>query len=561
MLKIKKITFKNLLKVGNQPIEYDFVEYGKNSNITVVTGKNGTTKSCLLDAISFAFFGKPYRKINKNELINNINKSNLLVNIKFSYNNIDYELTRGLKPNVFELKQCNNNLLNSGMKDLQSELESIIKIDNNIFNQAVLIGCNYSSFFELSSSNKRKVLEELFNLDFISTYSQFFKDKLKEINREYDRKEAKIEFLESCIKKNKEEYNTNLNDYKTKKDEYNKIKVKIEESINSIKQELNELNNEYKKLLPIKEKYNIKKQEYNYLLKSKKSLIDELKILENKMAKIKDKICPTCNSIINHETNEKLMAECKLKIESVNKKIQETEEKIKDILQNSISFNETDFNNIVKRIDELNKLIKNHEKTIKNIDDYKNLEPLIISLREKIDEETKTKTVLEQELKNIDSERKDIEKVIEILSDDGIKKTILKSYLQYINKCYNKILNNFNIPYSVYINEDYDCSIKSYNGDELNYYSLSQGEKSRVNLSMILTIRELTKKMKIDIPDLIVLDEIFDSALDSDGLDSLMNTLYNVNCNVVLITHKEEIENVDANTKHFKKQGNFTICD
>ncbi|MEO0160496.1 MAG: AAA family ATPase [candidate division WOR-3 bacterium] len=561
MLKIKKITFKNLLKVGNQPIEYDFVEYGKNSNITVVTGKNGTTKSCLLDAISFAFFGKPYRKINKNELINNINKSNLLVNIKFSYNNIDYELTRGLKPNVFELKQCNNNLLNSGMKDLQSELESIIKIDNNIFNQAVLIGCNYSSFFELSSSNKRKVLEELFNLDFISTYSQFFKDKLKEINREYDRKEAKIEFLESCIKKNKEEYNRNLNDYKTKKDEYNKIKVKIEESINSIKQELNELNNEYKKLLPIKEKYNIKKQEYNYLLKSKKSLIDELKILENKMAKIKDKICPTCNSIINHETNEKLMAECKLKIETVNKKIQETEEKIKDILQNSISFNETDFNNIVKRIDELNKLIKNHEKTIKNIDDYKNLEPLIISLREKIDEETKTKTILEQELKNINSERKDIEKVIEILSDDGIKKTILKSYLQYINKCYNKILNNFNIPYSVYINEDYDCSIKSYNGDELNYYSLSQGEKSRVNLSMILTIRELTKKMKIDIPDLIVLDEIFDSALDSDGLDSLINTLYNVNCNVVLITHKEEIENVDANTKHFKKQGNFTICD
>lgn len=561
MLKIKKITFKNLLKVGNQPIEYDFVEYGKNSNITVVTGKNGTTKSCLLDAISFAFFGKPYRKINKNELINNINKSNLLVNIKFSYNNIDYELTRGLKPNVFELKQCNNNLLNSGMKDLQSELESIIKIDNNIFNQAVLIGCNYSSFFELSSSNKRKVLEELFNLDFISTYSQFFKDKLKEINREYDRKEAKIEFLESCIKKNKEEYNRNLNDYKTQKDEYNKIKVKIEESINSIKQELNELNNEYKKLLPIKEKYNIKKQEYNYLLKSKKSLIDELKILENKMTKIKDKICPTCNSIINHETNEKLMTECKLKIESVNKKIQETEEKIKDILQNSISFNETDFNNIVKRIDELNKLIKNHEKTLKNIDDYKNLEPLIISLREKIDEETKTKTILEQELKNIDSERKDIEKVIEILSDDGIKKTILKSYLQYINKCYNKILNNFNIPYSVYINEDYDCSIKSYNGDELNYYSLSQGEKSRVNLSMILTIRELTKKMKIDIPDLIVLDEIFDSALDSDGLDSLMNTLYNVNCNVVLITHKEEIENVDANTKHFKKQGNFTVCD
>lgn len=560
MLKIKKISFKNLLKVGNTPIEYDFIELSKNSNITIVTGKNGTTKSCILDALSFGFFGKPYRKITKNELVNNLNKSNLLVNIKFSYNNVDYELTRGIKPNVFSIKQLDNEILSAGKKDLQSELENLIKVDFNIFGQTVLIGCNYSSFFELSSLNKRKVLEELFNLDWISNYLQFFKEKVREITKKVDVKEAEIKFLENSIRKNTEEYNTNIAEYKKKESEYNKTKKEVEERIKKLKEELSFINSEHKKLLPLREKYYLKKQEYNNLLKNKKELQENVKSFEHKLSKVKDKICPTCSSVINHETNEKLTKEYKQKIETLNCTISELEQKIQTILEENIVFDESYFNGIIKKMEELNLKIKSCENALRGIDGHKNLEPLIRSLRKKIDDETKRKTILEQELKEIKYEKEELEKVLDILSDEGIKKTILKTYLNYINKCYNKILANFNIPYKILIDENYDCTIKSYNGEELNYYSLSQGEKSRINLSMILTIRELTKKLKIDIPDLIILDEIFDSALDSEGIENLINTLYNIDCNVILITHKEEIENVEANTKHFKKYGNFTIA-
>lgn len=559
MLKIKKISFKNLLKVGNTSIDYDFVTASKRSNITIVTGKNGTTKSCILDAISFAFFGKPYRKITKGELVNNINKSNLLVTINFSYNNIDYELIRGIKPNVFELKQNGTNLLSAGTKDLQSELENIIKIDSNIFSQCVLIGCNYSSFFELSSTNKRKVLEELFNLDFISSYSQFFKEKLKESTRKVDKKESEIEFLSDSIQRYVSEYNTNLEEYKSKKSDYNTLKKQIEENIKKIKEELESLNEEYKRMVPLKEEYMLKKQEYNNLLKNKKQLNEDLKILKAKVSKVKDKVCPTCNNTINAETNKKLLEEYNQKIKETSEKIKLIEKSIEKIINSNLIFDENHFTQVSSKIEELNRLIKSNEKSLKGVDSFKNLEPLILSLKNKIDESTKKKTICEQELKSLKNEKEDLETIISILSDDGIKKTILKSYLSYINKTYNKILNNFNIPYSVFIDENYDCTIKSYNGETLNYFSLSQGEKSRINLSMILTIRELTKKMKIDIPDLIILDEIFDSALDTDGLDSLIKTLYNVNCNVVLITHKEEIENIEANTKHFEKYGSFTI--
>ena len=565
MIHFEKVRWKNFLSTGNQFTE---IELDRNET-TLIIGENGAGKSTVLDALCFALFGKPFRTISKSQLVNTVNAMETVVEIEFSIASRKYKIVRGIKPNVFEIWQ-NNKMLNqeANSRDYQKILEQqILKLNYRSFTQVVILGSStFVPFMQLKARFRREVVEDLLDIKIFSMMNALIKQRLKdlvgelqEIEYKYKLSGEKIVMQEAYIediKKNKDVI------VKEKENDYEFNAKSLDEKRNK-KTELEETN---KKLYQsVEDQINIESKDMK--LKDLRSTLTEKQKEKDRMIAFFEKHndCPVCTQdipkdfksqmITTKETERKEIADGLSKMEEELIKTETRLDEIKNIT-NDIQSNSIEIASLNTSIQELEKW------NVRLDSEIKELEKSAIN---NTDEE-KLKT-LKDEYDLVEKQRKDLkeEKVYKeaskaMLQDTGIKTKIIKQYLPIMNQLINKYLASMEFYVNFSLDESFEETIKSRFRDNFNYESFSEGEKMRIDLALLFTWRAIAKMKNSTNTNLLILDEIFDSSLDSAGTDEflkILNTLEGEN--VFVISHKQDVL-VDKfkHTLKFEKNKNFS---
>ena len=565
MIHFEKVRWKNFLSTGNQFTE---IELDRNET-TLIIGENGAGKSTVLDALCFALFGKPFRTISKSQLVNTVNAMETVVEIEFSIASRKYKIVRGIKPNVFEIWQ-NNKMLNqeANSRDYQKILEQqILKLNYRSFTQVVILGSStFVPFMQLKARFRREVVEDLLDIKIFSMMNALIKQRLKdlvgelqEIEYKYKLSGEKIVMQEAYIediKKNKDVI------VKEKENDYEFNAKSLDEKRNK-KTELEETN---KKLYQsVEDQINIESKDMK--LKDLRSTLTEKQKEKDRMIAFFEKHndCPVCTQdipkdfksqmITTKETERKEIADGLSKMEEELIKTETRLDEIKNIT-NDIQSNSIEIASLNTSIQELEKW------NVRLDSEIKELEKSAIN---NTDEEKLR--ILKDEYDLVEKQRKDLkeEKVYKeaskaMLQDTGIKTKIIKQYLPIMNQLINKYLASMEFYVNFSLDESFEETIKSRFRDNFNYESFSEGEKMRIDLALLFTWRAIAKMKNSTNTNLLILDEIFDSSLDSAGTDEflkILNTLEGEN--VFVISHKQDVL-VDKfkHTLKFEKNKNFS---
>lgn len=566
MIIFKRIRYRNLLSTGNYFTE---IQLNNNPN-TLVVGTNGSGKSTMLDALCFVLFGKAFRNINKPNLVNSINGKDCLVEIEFSTNNKEYKVVRGIKPNKFEIYQ-DNELINqdAASKDYQEHLEkNILKLNYKSFTQIVILGsASFTPFMQLTQSDRRTIIEDLLDIQIFSTMNTILKDKIVENKDSTIEKKNQITLHEQKYdleKKYIEEKNQNT------KDKIDELVIEYTNNQTKSNELLSEVNDLQKKV-----------DEYNPVLETKKVIEDKLKKItkmesqiENNISKYQKDIsffehtdsCPTCRQLISEELKHGELTELNSKLKEsrnglskIESKILNEQSKLNKIseLQKKIQNIQIEIAKKTTTISELNKYIIKIQKDIKTLESSKtNTEKDEFEL-----ESLKNQLiVLKQSLNDLIDEKTYYEVASSLLKDSGIKTRIIKQYLPIINKLVNKYLASLDFFVNFNLDESFKETIKSRHRDEFSYNNFSEGEKQRIDMSLMLTWRAVAKLKNSSNTNLLILDEVFDSSLDNNGTEYLMNILQMLEgVNLFVISHKGDIlQDKFGSVIRFEKIRNFS---
>ena len=543
MIKLKTIRFKNFLATGNRFLE---VHLDKEPMMLIV-GKNGAGKSTLIDALTYSLFGKPFKRINKSQLMNTVNEKDLLVEIEFSVGTSEWKVRRGIKPAIFEI-YLNGKVINQDAKstDYQKYLEEkVLKLNFKSFTQIVVLGsASFVPFMQLTTNDRRVIIEDILDIGIFSIMKNLVKDRSNILNEELTDLEYNIKLLQEKILL-EEKYLKDLKLFSAKKRELNLDKIKaIEKTITNINSEIEE-HQETVLLL------NHSIHDQNSILKKHKDLdsyklqIDKnLKKLNNENTFFEDnENCPTCEQDID-ETFKK-------------DKLQQISSNIQD-MNDGIDKLHKEMDKVTGRIDEItkcNNTIQDQETIItRRYSDIQAHQTLISRLQEEISEanvdvDDNKKDLLESELNGQKDER--LQYVVQrryydilsnILNDKGIKTKVIRKYLPVINKHVNMYLKDMDFFVNFQLDENFNETIKSRHRDDFSYYSFSEGEKRRIDISLLLTWRDIAAMRNSVNVNLLILDEVFDASLDQAGVDDLMK-LFNVlkKTNLFVISHKLDI--------------------
>ncbi len=573
MIIFKKIRWKNFLSTGNNFTEIDLHVHNK----TIIIGKNSFGKSTLLDALTFSLFNKPFRKINLLQLVNTINNKDCVVEIEFSIGNNEYLVKRGLKPKIFEIYKNGSKLdENSAVRDQQYEFEkNILQMNYNAFTQVVILGSsNFTPFMQLTANNRRELIEDLLDIKIFSVMNTILKSKIFENNQNLLNVDS--------------EFNIISERYNLKCIYINKLEEKLTKDIESIKQKIINYEVEINKLRTISYESEIeelkKNKECNEVEKRKyEEMLRKIDIYINQVnSKIKDhkkyieffeknNNCYTCGQNIPNnfknsaiEISRSSIEDCNNKLFDISKEYNRVNNKIKSI-QNCID----DIEKNIKIVLDLNKEkmynINTFEKYIRELN-----ESLVdITNSENIDIEKEELTSIKNDLEIIKKEKsKFLNKkeiygiIVDLLKDNGIKSQIIKQYLPLINKFVNQYLSDMNFFAEFHLDETFKETIKSRYRDSFSYDSFSEGEKLRIDLAILFTWRMIAKLKNSLNTNLLILDEIFDSSLDEDGIDEFMKIINSVcgkNLNVFIISHKvDQLQDKFDYTIKFNKRNNFS---
>ena len=565
MIIFENIKWKNFLSTGNV---YTKINLSKNKN-TLIIGENGAGKSTILDALTFALYNKPFRKINKGQLVNSINNKNAVVELEFSLYKNKYKIVRGIKPNIFEVYK-NNDLINQNAdsKDYQEYLEKhILKIGYKSFCQVVVLGsATFLPFMQLPAAQRREIVETLLDLQIFTTMNSVLKDKNQKNKEDFIRAEEQKRNIEEKIIIIKKYIEKREQESKESVEEKEKEIEKIDEIIISKKKELEKVEKEYHELSQdISNDKKITNENTNLLLLREKinSKIDmvseEIKFLET------NDDCPTCKQRIEEsfklesidDKNDKLK-EYKDGLFLLKEKIYNNEEemqslneskeklsKVKDRFRD-ISFDLSSTERMKKSIEAEIKSIKKKESTISN-EEIKDSEEELVKINDIYNELVK---------------KKDLYSASSVLlKDNGIKSRIIKKYIPIINKLINKYLSDLNFFVKFELDEEFNEVIKSRHRDEFSYSSFSEGERMKINLSILFTWRMISQLRNSINTNLLIMDEVFDSSLDSEATEDFMKLLneFGDKTNVFIISHKtEQLNEKFDNIIRFKKQKNFS---
>tara|TARA_R100001591_G_scaffold8777_3_gene15518 strand:- start:1557 stop:3254 length:1698 start_codon:yes stop_codon:yes gene_type:complete len=561
MIVFKNIRYKNFLSSGNSFTE---INLRKNKS-TLVVGHNGAGKSTMLDALSFSLFGKPHRKISKSQLVNSINQKHALVEVEFTVGTSNFKIIRGIKPNVFEIwkdgKMINQS---SHAMEYQKILEqNILKLNHKSFHQVVVLGSSsFIPFMQLNAGHRRDVIEDLLDINIFSKMNVLLKekngslkDKLSSINHNIDLLKNKMDQQSKYIRdiaalttENKKKYEKQI---KTAED---KIK-KLQEHNNKLSAELTETGD-----VDLTELQDRKNSSIAFRAEQRQ----ELKaIAQRGLFLEKNDECPTCEQPIQNKDglifqtkNEAYRIESTLRmVESDYKLIEEEIKSLQETIAavnektNIINSNNREISSLNQSNDDLRSYLEEEVSTDLN------------DAREELEKITNEKeNLLEEKLKV--TEQFNYNGVIaEMLRDTGIKTKIIKQYLPAINKLVNQHLQVLDFFVSFDLDESFQETIRSRYRDDFTYDSFSEGEKQRIDLSLLFTWRQIAKMKNSVATNLLMLDETFDSSLDHDGVENLLKILHTLgeDTNTFIISHKGDILDGKFESKiEFTKERNFS---
>ena len=566
MILFQKVRWKNLLSTGNYFTEINLATTAN----TLIVGENGSGKSTLLDALCFALFGKPFRNINKPQLLNSINNKDCVVEVEFNTNNKAYKIIRGIKPNVFEI-YCNGELLNqdAASRDYQEHLEKfILKLNYKSFTQIVILGsASFVPFMQLSASDRRAIIEDLLDIQIFSTMNSLVKERLSGNKDVTSQKKHQIELATQAYdleKKHIEELD------KTNKDEIEKHQKEIANNL-VVVSELTSNNDVIS--TRVDELQNLVSSKAEVETKIKKMTKLESQI-ENNLSKFKKDIsffqnhddCPTCRQSIADSFKQEELSSLSKKVEEntdalgkLETLLLDEQKKLNGIsevqttiqqLQVKIATNNTSINETNKYIIKLQKKIEELSATKENTQQNSN----------KLKELEDTLSLLQQELKELIQVKTYLEAASNLLKDTGIKTKIVKQYLPVINKLVNKYLASLDFFVNFNLDESFKETIKSRHRDEFSYNNFSEGEKQRIDMALMLTWRAVAKLKNSANTNLLILDETFDSSLDANGTEYLMNILHMLDdVNLFVISHKgDSLQDKFSNVIRFVKEKNFS---
>ena len=568
MIYFEKLRFKNFLSTGNNFTEVEF----EKTPTTLVVGQNGAGKSTMLDALSFAIFGKPHRKISKTQLVNSINGKGTIVEVEFRIGSSNYKVVRGIRPNKFEI-WVNGNMVNqnSHAREYQTMLENnIIKLNHKSFHQIVVLGSSsFVPFMQLSGGARREVIEDLLDINVFSKMNSILKeqtsilkDKINNNAHEINLVDTKIlaqkkylrdlTTITSAQKKEKQETIDNLQeDIRTLNDSNGTLTSEITTNQPTLNEESTKVSGNITELDKFMTQFKTKQ----------KNVVKQAKFFSE------NDTCPTCEQDIDADTKQHHLSECKTKAgtikdalemgekkrDSLNLLLEQVNTKLSEVRewQSKVNANTQEIGRINTNITRLQNEIQEIENNTGDLTEAnEGLEKLRIE-KEGLQED-KFKLAEQNSYNRVNAE---------LLKDTGIKTKIIRQYLPVINQLTNKYLQILDFFVHFDLDGSFAETIRSRHRDAFSYDSFSEGEKQRIDLSLLFTWRQIAKMKNSVATNLLILDETFDSSLDEEGIENLMKIIGTVaeDTNVFVISHKSELEDAAFERKlEFVKEKNFS---
>ena len=566
MITFQKIRWKNLLSTGNQFTEVDFREHHTN----LIVGTNGAGKSTILDALTFALFNKPFRKINKGQLINSTNERECVVEVEFSINSRDYFIRRGIKPNLFDI-EVNGVSLNKEADDRARQKileETILKLDYKSFTQIVILGSStFVPFMQLTGANRREVIEDLLDIRIFSAMNHIIKDELrdkrqqvKSLDLKKDNLSDKIsmqkKFIGEIEKQGYDQIDSNKDKIKTlgiENDTHIEMNELIKANIDDAIKQQNEVTDAGEKLVKLN---NLKGK----ISQKVASITKEHKFFTQ------NTVCPTCDQNIEEEFRVNRIADVQTKARELQKGFKDLETSIKTEQER-----ERQFDQLSKEITKLNHDIsQNNTRISVNQKQIRGLEEEVQTITTQLKNRNTEHEKLAEFKSNLKKTTEELiirkEEIIyhdyaySLLKDDGVKTKIIKKYLPFINQQVNRYLQMMEFYINFKLDEEFSERIESPIHEDFSYASFSEGEKMRIDLALLFTWREVARVKNSVNTNLLIMDEVFDSSLDGIGTEEFLKIIRFIikDANIFVISHKTDMFDKFENVMKFDKVKGFS---
>lgn len=565
MILFKSVKYKNILSTGDS---WTTVLLNDKKS-TLIVGDNGAGKSTMLDAICFALYGKPFRKINKPQLINSINKKDLQVELSFQIGAKDYLVKRGIKPTLFEI-WCNGELLNqdAAARDYQAYLEeNILKLNFKSFGQIVVLGSStFVPFMQLPAASRREVIEDLLDIQIFTIMNTLLKEKVASNKEAISESKYSMDLLENQIK-SAEKHNESIR--QLRETEVVKLKGKLKEQIALIEGEQQEINTLVEEIEVLRSSIEDKPKQRknrdslqkvsNDLTTKHTKLIKDIHFYEN------HDNCPTCRQGIEHDFKEETVTSANTKIEEIKAAQKELADKLEGVHNRLLEIEAVEDNISAKNLKQSEhnanyKMAMNICKSIK--DELQKAEQKVEEIDSVEIDDLKSKLVDAHNSQQTAFENKEMLAVVaSMLKDGGIKTQIIKQYIPVMNKLINKYLAAMDFFVQFELDENFNETIKSRFRDVFSYASFSEGEKLRIDLALLFTWRAVSKLRNSTSTNLLIMDEIMDSSLDNAGTEEFLKIINELTAdsNIFIISHKgDQLFDKFDNVIKFEKVKNFS---
>ena len=566
MITFKKIRWKNFLSTGNQFTEVDFQE--KNTNLII--GTNGAGKSTILDALTFSLFNKPFRKINKPQLLNTTNEKDCVVEIEFNVNNREYLVRRGMKPNVFDI-EVNGKPLHKEADDRANQKileESILKVNYKSFTQIVILGSStFVPFMQLTTANRREVIEDLLDIRIFSAMNNLIKDNIRTQKEQIKSLELKKQTLKEkeqmqreFIEELENRGNANINTNKEKiTNLYKEVGIYMEEN-EKTNEQVEELNKSQEELIDASKKL-VKLNNLRGKISQKVSTITK----EHKFF-TENTVCPTCTQDIEESFRLNRIKDVQNTAKELKDGYEELEKTIKFEQERERQFNalSQEITKLTHGISQNNTRISLNQRQIRDLENE--IQTITENLANRNSEHEKLdefKSNLQQTIEYLADKKQEIvyhDFAYSLLKDDGVKTKIIKKYLPFINQQVNRYLQMMDFYINFHLDEEFKETVKSPIHEDFSYSSFSEGEKMRIDLALLFTWREVARVKNSVNTNLLIMDEVFDSSLDGFGTEEFLKIIRYVikDANIFVISHKTDLHDKFESVIKFDKVKGFS---
>ena len=566
MILFEKVRWKNFLSTGNQYSEIDF----QGSSTTLIVGANGSGKSTVLDALTFGLFAKPFRKINKSQLINTVNEKDLNVEVEFKIGTTSWKVIRGIKPNIFEIWR-NDKLLDqtASVNDQQKWLEqNVVKMNYKSFTQIVILGSsNFVPFMQLSAPNRREVIEDLLDIKIFTSMNNILKEKIRKVRDEVKTLDLKRDSLNDKVKMQE----TFIQDVETRGKE---DIVKKEKKLDSLGDDIcvyimeNERSDDL--VFGLKEEQEKLTNTTSMLAKLntlKGQISNKVSTITKEHKFFTDNVtCPTCTQSIEEEFRLNKIKDAQTKAKELQSGYQELEEAIKKEQEREHQFTvlSKEITKLTHGISKNNTLISNCQRQQRDLESE--IQTLTSQLENRNTEQNKLekfKSTLQETYESLATQNNTIKYynfTYELLKDGGVKTKIIKKYLPLINQQVNRYLQMMDFYINFTLDDEFNETIESPIHEDFSYSSFSEGEKQRIDLALLFTWREVAKFKNSVATNLMILDEVFDSSLDATGTEEFLKIIRYVikDANIFIISHKSGLEDKFEDHIRFEKHKGFS---